>query len=274
MIPINVNVDAARVLLELEGLRNGPKRFAYAIERSGNETLKLIQKTEFEHVEDRLIIRNRPFFFGSVDRPGGAAARITRFFSVRDGRPFGEVAIQASSQASQRTLLLGEFERGGGLRRPFTPGAKNVAVPITGRPARPSINRGVPPAFTIAGLKLKAYRGKRVVKRPGKSKTPERGFGDSGAVVASFDRLNNVQWKGLQRTFVLTRTPGADHGGVFQRFGPERGDIREIYAFLPPFPLEDKLDWEPTAQLVGDRWFPIFLESEVDKTLRIHGFKP
>jgi hypothetical protein len=273
VLQLNVNVDAARVLLQLEGIRNGAKRFAYAIERGGNETLKLIQRSEFEHVEDRLTIRKPAFFFGTPLLPGGAAARITAFFSVKKARPFGEVAIQAPSLKSGRQLLLAEFEHGG-VRRPFpllTPRAKHIAVPITGRPARPTFKGGVPPEFTIAALKITAFRGKKRVRRPGRKRRAERGFGDSGSTaLPTFDRAG-VQWKGLHRTFVLTHAAKAPFGGVFQRFGPARGDVRTLYAFEPPFPLEDRLDWEGVARRVSGRWFAPLLQAEVDASLRYYG---
>lgn len=271
MIGLNVNVDAARLLLDIERLTNGPKRFAFAIERAGNSTLKLMQGTAHEHVEDRLTIRRPEFFFGTAGRPGGAAGRITHFFSVRDGRPFGEIAISSPRTVSSRQqLLLGEFERGGSLRRPFTPGAKRVAVPVTGGPARPQFSSTVPAAFTFKGLSIIKVnaKGEAEKTKTGRSRrTRAKGLKFTRHVTAS----GAVQWRGAHRTFILEETARSPFGGVYQRVGPGRDDMRTVYSFRDPFALADRLDWEPRVRSTGDRWFGTFLEDEVRSTLRFHG---
>ncbi len=232
-----------------------------------NAALRL-QQSQFGLVRGEFMIRKPEFFFGTTARPGGAAARITAFPSVPrakvpKGRLYAEISMSPSSQASQRRTLLPLFQTGG-KRTPMTPGAKHVAVPLLGRPARPSVARGVPPQFTFAGLKFAAYSGGKRLKRKRQSgKEVDVGLvGEFGRVaLPELGGRSRVQWKGQQRTFILTKTQKAPLGGVFQRIGPERGDIRMVYKFVDPFDLERRLHWLENAQRMG----PTFLHDEIEK---------
>ena len=76
-----------------------------------------------------------------------------------------------------------------------------------------------------------------------------------------------IQWKGEQRTFILGKTEREPEGAVFQRFGPERGDIREIYSFEKQAPLPDVLEWERTAMDTGNAWFNEELERQLTEQI-------
>lgn len=260
---IRVDIEATRLIRRLD---KGEKRVAFAVVNALNRTAERIQQAEFEHVRSAFIIRKPAFFFGVPGRPGGAAARLRRA-SVGKARPYAEVWAGASSQASARRTLLTGFERGA-VRRPMTPGAKRVAVPLQGRPARPSIRRGVPPEFTFAGMQLRAYRGGRKLTRRTRSRrNAEIGvFGEFGRLRIP-DAGSAIQWKGRNRTFLLPSTRRAPGGGVFQRIGPKRGDIREIWSFIDPPKLDTRLRFVATAELVAAKWFALELESEIKSVL-------
>ncbi len=253
---VEVQMDTTELLrkLELVAGDKGSKRFVYAVVNAINSTAKLVQAGEIEHVRDVFTVRKTDFLLGTPSRPGGAAARIKPFASVKDARPYAEISVGASSATAQRTLLLSQFEAGG-IRKPFTPGAKAVGVPITGRPARPSIGREVPPAFTFAGLKLRPYRAGRKLSRKAHAAT----IGVPGGKDA-------VQWKGENRTFIIRKADGAPQGGVFQRTGKERGDIREIIEFRKNDPIDKRLGFVVTANRIADVWFPRYMEQELAKT--------
>jgi hypothetical protein len=197
------------------------------------------------------VIRNRPFFFGTPGRPGGVAATFHRA-SVRDRRFFATIQTTGSERKSPRTVLFAGFETGE-LRRPFF-GQHFIAAPITGRPARPGINRAVDPQYRISSLHLTGFRGKKRVvigrRRRGREQLLQA-HGEFGVAQIDRVRADNVQFKGRLRTFVLKHSARAPFGGIFQRFGSGRGDIREIYAFIPPFKLDQRLHWLDTANAIA-----------------------
>ena len=67
-----------------------------------------------------------------------------------------------------KRFLLPYYEEGG-ERRPFTPGAKHAAVPLTGEAARPSWPASVPEA-----LRIKALAFKRMTRAPAQGRKRRR----------------------------------------------------------------------------------------------------
>lgn len=234
------------------------KQMVFGVVNALNQAAKTVQQAEFAHLrsDPRFTIRKPQFFFGTEARPGGVAARITAFASVpRDrvpaGRLFAELSLAASSQSSQRRTLLPLFEQGG-TRAPFTQGAKSVAVPITGGPARPTFASPVPQPFTFAGLAFRAYRrGEKLKVRRRSRNAPLTIFGEFGRLSREKLALRGLQWKGKQRTFILFHSIKAPFGGVFQRIGPGRDQIRLVYEFVHPFQLPADLGWLQTAREIA-----------------------
>lgn len=254
---IDVQVDTAPLLLRL---KNGQKRLAYAVVNAINHTALRIQQAERERVRREFVVRKKDFIMRE-------AAVINPFASVSQVRPFAEVAV-----GQKQRLLLSKFEHGA-ERTPFTPGAKSVAVPLLGRSARPSIAGPVPPAFTFAGMRLKAfYAGKRLTKRR------RGGHVDGIGVHGEFGRLalpeaerSRVQWKGANRTFLLPSTAGAPLGGVFQRVEPGPDGIREIWSFRRGLRLDARLEFVVTATRVAAQWFGEEMERETVAALARSG---
>lgn len=234
--------------------RNYERRLAFGVVDALKKAALRVQQAEFGLVRSEFTIRRPDFFFGAPGHPGGAAARISSFPSVPHGRLFAEISLSPSSQASKRNTLLPLFQTGG-ERDPFTPGARDVAVPLTGRAARPSFSESVPQAFTFQGLHFKAYRRGVVQKRRRRGgAVPLTLFGEFGRLMHEQLQLHGVQWKGDQRTFILSHSANTRAGGVFERFGKGRGDIREIYSFVPPFHLKERLHWLELADQVAPLW--------------------
>jgi hypothetical protein len=86
-------------------------------------------------------------------------------------------------------------------------------------------------------------------------------------IAAHLTATGSVQWKGALRTFLLTQTAQAPKGGVFQRVGPGRGDIRMVYSFKPPFRLDRRLQFVESGMRIADRVFQLNLLKEVEATL-------
>lgn len=175
---INVTIDNMKLLLRL---RNGQKRLAYAVVNAINNTAKRIQAAERERVEEEFTVRRQEF----IRRE---AAIIKPFASVREARPFAELAV-----GKKPRLLLSIFERGG-LRKPATPGARFVAEPVIGGPARPEFARPVTPELRLRRLR--------------------------------FDRTKTGK---VRKGAATTRTYLVPGLGIFQRLG--EGAARAVYIF-------------------------------------------
>lgn len=255
---IDVQVDTAQLLLRLE---KGEKRLAYAVVNAINKTALRIQEAERERVRRQFVVRKQDFIMRE-------AAIVKPFASVKQARPFAEISV-----GDKKRLLLRAFEKGA-ERKPFTPGAKSVAVPLLGRPARPSIASPVPPAFRFSGMKLKAfYKGKRLTNRRRGRKTSDVDLhGEYGRVaLPQPEASGGIQWKGEHRTFLLPISARAPFGAVFQRIGPKRGDIREIWSFRRGVRLDARLEFVLTAQRVAAQWFGEELERETIAALARSG---
>ena len=256
---IDVKIDAAPLFLRLA---NGQRRLAYAVVNAINNTVKRVQHAEFIEIQEAFEIRKPQFFFGTPGRPGGTAARIKPFASVKQGRPFAEIAVQAPEGrglVSRRTLL--PYYEKGGVRPIFTPGAHEVAVPITGSAARPSWASSVPQELTFAGMHMVAYRAGKRVRRAGqrKSRQGQSLYGTGGRF--KIPTQGQTQWKGKARTFILLDAGPELKSGVFQRTG--RGEIRMLYRFARPRELVRRLHWIDTARRTADQWFGEEMERQV-----------
>jgi len=250
-----------------------PQGAAYAI----NHTVDRVRTEKlFPWIRSRLIMRtpeSEQFFFGVAAEPdgkagyfGGAAGRFPRADRARVGRLWAEFGVESIVRRGSKggELLLSGLVTGG-QRKPATPGAKSIAVPLEGRPARPSIRRPVPPAFQVANLRLQAYyHGAKIVRRTrGRHVRGQGLYGSDGR--ANLSGVQGLQWKGLQRTFLLPHTKNAPLGAIFQRFERGRAGIRELYTFVPPFALPKRLgDYEALVQ----REAPAIFREEMELALQ------
>ncbi len=251
-LALKVDVDASRLFARM---RNVPKKLGFGSAIALNDTVVASQKAVQQRVRRVFITRagKETYLFGTAALPGGAAGRVTTWARY-PSRMYAELSIESRAGSKGGPSLLPIFETGG-ERRPFTQGAHSVAIPLTGRPARPSIRGPVPPQYTFAGMRLRAFRGKRKLRRTRRDGklvfvTPFAEFGRlSRAAIAQ----HGVQFKGEQRTFLLTHSAKEPLGGVFQRIG--RGDIRLIWAFRKGVRLDDRLHAADTVKAVAPEAF-------------------
>lgn len=150
---IDLKIDATALVLRLQ---NGQRRLAYAVVNAINNTAKRIQDAERRHVEEEFTVRKKDF----IRRE---AAIIKPFASVRQGRPYAEIAV-----GQKPRLLLSAFERGA-ERKPFTPSAQSVAEPVVGGPARPQFAAQVTPELRVGRLRFDRTKSGR--RRAGVTKT-------------------------------------------------------------------------------------------------------
>lgn len=249
---INVDIDSAVLL---KRLRNGEKRMAFAVVNALNNTAKKIQEAERQHARSTFHLRptNPP---NLIEKN---VAIIKPFASVGRGVPYVEISV-----GQKKRLLLSQFERGG-VRTPAR--GKASAVPIIGGPARPSFDNPVPAPFTFKGLKIVKKRG-GVGAKKGRGRSTRESADVKISAVRS--RAGAIQFKGEHRTFLLTRSKSAPEGGVFQRVGPKRDDIRLIYSFVSNERIPALLEFLQTARGVSDRYLREFLQREVVAVLARH----
>ncbi len=135
---IDLRIDNTALVLRLQ---NGQRRLAYAVVNAINNTAKRVQDVERRRVEEEFTVRKKDF----IRRE---AAKIKPFASVKQGRPYAEIAV-----GQKPRLLLSAFERGA-VRKPFTPSARRVAEPVVGGPARPRFAGSVTPELRVGRLRF------------------------------------------------------------------------------------------------------------------------
>lgn len=209
------------------------KNLAYAAVSAINRTALQVQKQAQENVKSRFVLRQPQFVLRQ-------AAIIKPFASVGQGRPYAEIAV-----GQKPRLLLSEFEQGG-QRSPFI--GKNVAVPITGSPARPGFSDSVPGNLRITALSLQPSlttaqrQQRRSIKGSSAKETKSMRKNFTSAAGAG------QVWKGKQRTYMI---PGI---GIFQRTGPKKADTVMLYKFKPHPQLKPRLGFLSMAQADGNAW--------------------
>ncbi|HEY6108661.1 MAG TPA: hypothetical protein VIV56_07140 [Gemmatimonadales bacterium] len=210
----------------LLALRKGQKRLAFAVSEALNETAKALQKEINKEAERKFTSRVKSFLVGTPARPGGAAAKITKFASVVRGVPYVELTAGLPPLGGRGTrkapVLLPQFEKGA-LGRPRTGPA--LYVPITGGPARPTFTERVRLKYQFNRMLLHHNQAGQEVGRGG--------------------------------VFVL-KTPKLPLGGVFTRVGGELELVWKAVPFVnrrprPFFYATVRKHWRPTFAREMDR---------------------
>ena len=202
------------------------KNVAYSTAQALNETAKQAQREEREHVHKVFTVRNPQF----IDR----LIKIGAFASVAQNRPYVDVYVDQRPLKSQ--VLLPTFEEGGVKLPRF---GQNIAVPITGGPARPVFSDTIPQEMRIPALR---FRQVKTGRKP--ADAAHRHTVNSGVV-----------WKGRLGTYLIPNV------GIFQRQG-DRSVL--IYTFKKSVRLDSRLAFGKTisevfARVYADNFDGIFL---------------
>lgn len=214
-------------------MERGERKLAFAVVNAINNTLKQAQLDVRAEARRDFEIRNERFVMREI-------AVISPFANVKQGRPYGDIQVGNPNQPKPR-LLLPLFEEGA-KREPFTPGAKRVAVPLTGSAARPSFSAPVPKALRFTALRFSLTRPKGDVPE-GKKRAPRTKKAEGQPI--RYGRLG---------TYLVPSV------GVFQRTGDES---RLLYAFDADVRLRPTLGFEDTVRRSIDRWMGEYLEREL-----------
>jgi hypothetical protein len=248
----------------LLALRNGQKRLAYATVNALNTAAAQVQQDEFANVRSKFTIREDRVFFGSPGKPGGVAAKLFRA-SVKKAITSAELDVGREAEYSHSTgerkqgFILAMFERGG-TRSPRY-GARSLAVPITGG-ARPTKQSRIAREFTFSAMQLRAYEHGRKVR--GRGRKGSRGLGVLGEYGRLFPPGGSAeerrafglpvhQYRGRNRTFLLTQTRTLPFGGVFQRVG--KNQVRLLWKFQPSIPIDARLGFLPLTRAKFNKYF-------------------
>lgn len=221
---IDIKVDTS--LLDKNAKRYA-KNLAFSTAQALNDAAKEAQTRIRSNLRTQFHVRQPQFLDRSI--------KIFAFASATANRPYAEIGVD-----NKPRLLLSIFEEGG-ARLPFV--GKHVAVPITGQAARPSDADGVRPDFYFQALNFR------------KSKTTAT---KAGKAILAARRAAGIRkrklggeyliWRGNQRTFILPHTRRAPLGGVFQRVGPGKDDIRLVYSFKSNVRLKAALNFIGTTE--------------------------
>lgn len=230
---ININIDTrnlkARTVKE-------KKRLAYGTAAALNETVKAVQTAERVALDHEFKIRQAGFMYRLI--------KINQFASPSKGVPFAEIGIDNT----KARVLLSIFE-GGGVKQPAK--GKNVAVPVTGGVARPAFSDQVASGYTFTSLQFKKLN---LTQAGHAAAGAKKRYGVKGKLSGDY-----YIWGGKNRTFILPSTKQAPAGGVFQRVGPGRDDIRLIYSFKKAPRLTRMLGFVDRARKVfSEKWEKAF----------------
>jgi hypothetical protein len=231
---VNIKVDTS--LLEKNAKRY-VKNLAYSTAQAINDSAKAAQSDIRGGLKETFHIRNEQFMNRTI--------KIFSFANVSSNRPYAIIGVDNS----KRHLLLSMFEEGG-ARLPFV--GKNVAVPVSGQAARPSVSDSVNGEYTFQALNftkgpiVKTHRGIDAWARH----KIARSRGIKGRLASEY-----FVWQGAKRTFILFNTRRAPLGGVFQRVGPKRDDIRLIYSFKTNVRVRNSLNFGSTTERAFNNTF-------------------
>jgi hypothetical protein len=221
-VQVNVSVDTSG----LDRLASRyTKNLAYSTAQAINDVARTSQERIRAGLRRTMHVRKAAF----IDR----SVKIFVFANVQAVRPYAELGIDNKTR-----LLLSLFEKGA-MRTAFV--GRDVAVPITGRPARLSPTASVRADLTFQQL---AFHKGRVTEAGRAVLKERRRAGDRSRKLTG----GYYFWQGAQRTFILTGTARLPYGGVFQRIGPKRGDIVLLYAFKPSVRIAAALNFVNTTQ--------------------------
>ena len=227
-IDLNMDAKALEQRMDLTA-----KNLAYASVNAINKTALQVQEQAKANVKSRFTLRQPDFVLRQ-------AAIIKPFASVGQDRPYAEVQV-----GQKPRLLLADFEKGG-QRAPFI--GKNVAVPITGSPARPSFSAPVTPSLQITALALQPVL--TTAQKQQRRSIKGKSAAETRAMRADFNRAHGTGqvWKGRQRTYMI---PGV---GIFQRTGPKKADTTMLYKFVPHPQIKPTLGFLAMAKAQGQTW--------------------
>ncbi len=210
---LGLDFDISRLISNLDAQG---KNLAYSTAQALNDTAKEAQADERERVQQVFTVRNPQFILRLI--------KIGQFASVKSNRPFVDIFIDQRPLKSK--VLLPIFERGGEKTSDF---GGNVAVPITGGPARPTFATPVAPRWRVPALRF--VKGKESLNK-------KIGVLPHAAAIQKANSSGAV-WKGRLGTYLIPNV------GIFQRVGNKSV---LVYTFKKSVRLDNRLQFGATVE--------------------------
>jgi hypothetical protein len=240
---VAVNADVAGALIVL---RNGQQKIPWAIALSLNSSAEVAQAAIRARV--RRVFRVRKDFTlqqTAIIKPRASAVQGTSSVTISVG--------------NKSRFLLGQYEEGAD-RGPFTPGARNVAIPVVGG-ARPTFDVPVTPSLQYTALHFRRVGGGSGGRRKGPGGGAQSQVRRQGLVRPMSGvkkRSGGKPIEGAMGTFVVPEV------GVFQRLAGQMDKM--IYAFKRSVRLNPRLQFVPTTVDAFRRFFPGALAQRVNES--------
>lgn len=214
----------------------------YATSQALNDAAKAGQKAQVAHQRQVFTVR-RPAF---VDR----AVKIKPFAK----KTSLEARISVDPPGS-RDDVIAQHEADA-RKTPFS--GNSIAVPSSGlRAFGTVIPRKMRPSRLFSRDSVYMRRDGRVVHVRGKAQ-----LHGSGRV---FSRKTNVV-RGAERTFLIKKPGG--RGTIFQRYGPQRSDVRVLYQLVPSVDLDQRLKFVETVSRAASSTFDTAFAERFQKAVR------
>lgn len=217
---ISMQLDVSKAISRLTDVEQ--RQIPFAMSKAINNTATQFQDAMRRGIASRFILRRPNFILNTVKIARGNFATKTKMTAT--------VSIGGSEEKNRRGGILARFEEGREKRTldPYHP----IAVPTREVRASPA---ELPPRNLYP-------KNLRLVGRRGVEKTIPANI--------RMTRRGVEQIKGKQRTFVLD--PSKHHGakiwGVWQRYGPERGQLRLLWIYKMAVKIPKRLQFRETAQ--------------------------
>lgn len=218
---ITISVDATPAL---NYLASTVRQLPFATANALNQTAKDVQAAIQKSIAAKFTLRQPRWLLQGV--------KIEQFVKKSSAQFAITVKLDASRQ------LLAKFEEGGEK----TAGDPNRPIAIPSGNVRPNFQLLPPRGLYPAALGLTPYR------------QIAGGFKLHGARHVTAHGV--VQLKGKQRTFVLTKQMfGVRTGGVYQRIGPGKDDVRLLWTYVSREPIPARpFFYDAGRKAIAENW--------------------
>lgn len=257
---LSIRVDARDVVSALDAFSHqAPFAQSVALNRTAEEGLAVMR----HRMREQFIVRVPDFDLPPQQIPGAFRAKKDRLWTeVRLGYSDGPDSI-----GGRRERIFSRFEEGGvkaGTEGRVAGISSPAAIPT--KEIRPSPTSLVPRALYPVNLRLRAR-----LDASGKFLAAK----ERGAQRNQIIKRGALKLKQADRTFELD--PSVQRGisprawGVWERIGPERGDIRLIWAYRATVPIPKRLGLGDSIQALVDARYADNLWGAFEMAL---GYKP
>lgn len=247
MTGVSIQLDISKAVAWLTDKEQ--RQIPYALARATNMTATDFQDAMRAGIARRFTLRQPRFIMNSVKIERGNWAT-SKGFKSGGGKFSATVSMGGEGSKRSRSGVLVKFEEGGEK----TSADPNYPIIIPTAALRGSFAELPPRSMYPKNLRL----------------LPRQGIESTMPANVHVTKRGVEQLKGKRRTFVLdpTKHIGANVWGVFQRFGPNRSDIRLIWRYKTRVKIPQRLQWAETAQRIVPERFAANFRTALAEALK------